>query len=363
LLLTGGMRSLTWSLIVVATACGGNTNADVDAPAESDAADPDAATPDGPPATVLPTGTVTGITDLGVCPQNAPAGARCKRVTVEGCAGIEAEPITAIVAIRNSGPVGTTPKGTVVHFAGGGGQGFQGGGQGYELQGYRGVYVSWATDWEQTQSLGIKAAACRPATILKWIFDEPTLHAGSRAQAFCGEGFSGGSGQLGYALAHYGLGDFLDYVNELSGPPFARIDLGCDGDAPATSVVCGTNATMRLPRLLDSWENIPAPLQCGSTGVPADELARWKADSIAFGGAYFHPQTQVRFFACTNQPTAVTAMGALYYDVIAQASGTDPERAQFNCYSDADGCQGENLGAGNRDAVDALIAGCIPRHM
>ena len=32
------------------------------------------------------------------------------------------------------------------------------------------------------------------------------------------------------------------------------------------------------------------------------------------------------------------------------------------CVSAADGCQGEGLGSGNRDATDALIAGCVPRH-
>src|SRR5438105_1539663 len=80
--------------------------------------------------------------------------------------------------------------------------------------------------------------------------------------ALGGEGFSGGSGQLGYALASYGMGAYLDYVNELSGPPFARIDLGCDGSQPATAQVCGAADTMRLPvPTLDNWENTTS---CGS---------------------------------------------------------------------------------------------------
>jgi len=224
------------------------------------------------------------------------------------------------------------------------------------------VFIAWLSDWEQTQSSGIKAAGCRPATIIQWVFATPALHGGSRTLAFCGEGFSGGSGQLGYSLAHYGMASVLDYVNELSGPPFSRIDLGCDGDAPPIATVCGATVTMKLPQSVTTWEDIQPPLMCGSTNVPAAELARWNADSIAIGGAYGYPKTQVQFFACTFQATAVTAQGKLYFDLISQAAGGDPNRAQYHCYTQADGCEHEQLGTGNQDAAQALIANCVPRH-
>jgi len=357
------MRAFVY-LCCLATACSGGSghSPDIDAaPPGGDGSTGGDAGGDAPPSGVLPTGTVTNVTDLPNCPQGAPAGARCKQITVTGCTGLDAEPLDAVVAIRDA--AAATVKGTVVHFSGGGGEGFQGGGSTvYEQAGYRGVYVAWTGDWEQTQALGVLAGGCRPATVLRWAFDEPTLHAGSRTTAFCGEGFSGGSGQLGYALAHYGLGDVLDYVNELSGPPFARIDLGCDGDAPATAPVCSTDATMKLPGdKLTPWENIAAPLTCGSTGVPTDELARWRNDSIAVGTVSY-PQTEVQFYSCTNNPTAVTAQGKLYFDLISAAAGGDPARASYHCYTQADGCQGEGLGTGLRDAQQALIAGCVPHH-
>jgi hypothetical protein len=326
---------------------------------------PDAATViDSPTAVDAPAmsslGTVTNVMDLSACPAGAPANATCKQITVSGCPGIETESITATIAIL-APPA--TAIGTVVHLSGGGGRGFQGAGTAnYRAAGFRNVLVAWTTDWEQTQTSGIKAAACRPSTVLKWIFDEPTLHAGSRTTAFCGEGFSGGSGQLGYALAQYGMGDYLDYVNELSGPPFGRIDLGCDGSAPATASVCGATVTMRLPpALLDPWENIKTPLTCGSTGVPAAELDRWKTDSISIGGVYAYPKTMVQFYDCTNGATAVTAMAQIYETQIEQAeAGTS--LVGYHCYSQADGCQGEALGTGAMDATTAMIAGCTPRH-
>lgn len=285
--------------------------------------------------------------------------ASCKQITVTGCPGIETEAIDATVAITMPS---ATLAGTIVHFSGGGGEGVQtSGAMQYDNAGFRQVFVAWKTDWEQTQSLGIKAAGCRPATVLQWVFSDPSLHAASRALAFCGEGFSGGSGQLGYALAHYGMADYLDYVNELSGPPFARIDLGCDGTAPATATVCGATDTMRLPTMLDSWENIKTPNSCGGTTNDPAEIARWKVDSIAVGGVYAYPDTQVHFFDCTNNATAVTAMAQIYEGEIMTAEGGGAG-VTYTCFSQTDGCTGESLGQGAPQAVSAMLSGCVPRH-
>jgi hypothetical protein len=334
--------------LLMLVACGGGSGG---APRDGDTIDGVDIQIDAAPQLL---GTVTNVADV-TCPMGAPPNATCKSVTVTGCPGIENEPIDATVAV--SVPIGTV-RGTITHFSGGGGEGFQvQGAMQYAQGGFRQVFVSWATDWEQTTSHGIKTAACRPATIMKWIFDEPTIHAASRSLGFCGEGFSGGSGQLGYALAHFGMGAYLDYVNELSGPPFARIDLGCDGNAPSTAVVCGDTVTMQLPPKVAGWENTPAPGSCGGTTNDPAEIERWKQDSISTGGTYAYPQTPVEFFDCTNNATAVTAMAQLYHDQITSTK-------QYHCYKQADGCMGEGLGsAGFRDAAMAMIAGCIPRHM
>jgi hypothetical protein len=317
--------------------------------------DPLAATAPAPLATNL--GMVTNVHGVS-CPAGAPQGSTCTQITVTGCPLIETAAIDATIALLAP----TAPlTGTVVHFKGGGGEGFQlSGTTEYAAAGLRQVFVSWASDWEATPDQGIKTAGCRPSTVLAWVFQQ--IHGSSRALAFCGEGFSGGSGQLGYALAHYGMAGVLDYVNELSGPPFARIDLGCDGDAPPTATVCGATVTTQLPGSLNVWENIQPPLSCGATNVPATEKARWRSDSIAVGGVYNYPRTRVEFFDCTNRSTAVTAMAQIYFNTVLQASGGDTSRVAFHCYSQADGCQGEALGTGSQDAIDAMVAGCKPRH-
>jgi hypothetical protein len=342
------------ALLAVLAACG-SSNPQTSSP-DAPTASPDGGSADA--ATDAPSGT-TGLGAVGnvtttACPNNTPAGATCRQVTVSGCPGIETESITATVAFL---PVSGSPAGTIVHFSGGGGTNFEEiNAPSYAAAGFQQVFVAWGAQWEQTTSAGVKTAACRPATILQWVFDEPTLHNGSRTIGFCGQGFSGGSGQLGYALAQFGLGGILDYVNELSGPPFARIDLGCDGSAPATSMVCGVADTMHLPPQLDSWENTSS---CGMASPPAADVSRWMADSIAVGGDYSYPNTRVEFFDCTNQATAVTAMAQIYHDEIA-AAGTS---TAYHCYAAADGCSGEQLGnTGNQDAAAAMIAGCVARH-
>src|SRR5689334_14456654 len=79
---------------------------------------------------VLALGTVTNVVNLAACPSGAPSGATCKRVTVGGCPGIETETLDATVAFW---PAPATLKGTVVHFSGSGGTGYQiGGAQQYQ---------------------------------------------------------------------------------------------------------------------------------------------------------------------------------------------------------------------------------------
>jgi hypothetical protein len=341
------------AMLVVLVACSAPS---APPPAVDAGPDPIPDAPVGPPPVGLGLGTVTGIADMPACPGGGPQGARCQHVQVVDCPGIETEALDATVAILEpQGPA----RGTILHFKGGGGTEWETIGTAeYQAEGFRQVYVLWASDWEQTLASGIKTAACRPATVIRWAFDN--AHGASRDAGFCAQGKSGGAGQVAYALAHFGQGDVLDYVNEISGPPFSRIDLGCDGDAPRTEEVCGVDVTTRLPDKVGPWENMPPPLTCGSTGVPPEELERWRGDSIISDGAvYTYPDTRVEFWDCTNTGSAVTAMSHMLFDEMERA---DPARVAYHCYSEADGCQGEGLGTGTAVAIQAMIDGCIANH-
>ena len=175
------------------------------------------------------------------CDATLPSRATCTTLVVR-CPGIEDLQATAAVTEPSA-----SLKGTLFAHSGGGGTSYYTQNiASYLGAGLRVVQVKWASSWEQTQpsTTGLLASACRPATVLKWTFDNP--HGQSRALAFCGVGHSGGSGVLAYALAHYGMGDYLDYA-ALTRPAFRphRLRLrSADLFRPATGAV--SRASRRL---------------------------------------------------------------------------------------------------------------------
>jgi hypothetical protein len=71
---------------------------------------------------------------------------------------------------------------------------------------YEIVQIAWPSEWEQTSdTLGMMAAACRPAGFLNYVLNTPWLNArsGNSKAGLCAQGASAGSGALGYSLAWY----------------------------------------------------------------------------------------------------------------------------------------------------------------
>ena len=90
----------------------------------------------------------------------------------------------------------------------------------------------------QTGPGGIRAVACRYATLAQWIY---TNIQANTAVPFCATGNSAGGEQIGQALAHYGLGSIFAMVEPTSGPPFARQDWACDCLQPSAVNPCGVS--------------------------------------------------------------------------------------------------------------------------
>ena len=190
--------------------------------------------------------------------------------------------------------------------------------------------------WETTPADNPKpilAAACRPATALRYFFDHQ--HGGDTTRAFGIFGHSGGSAAASYSLAHFGAGEFVDYAQVSAGPVFGRIDLGCENSTPfkrlpsqcAGQPAAGKSTTYGAQRgaAMDSWTGEPSGTCCGSTPPSSAALARLKAGSVVSPGAvYVWPKTFVGFWYCNgNEGSCSNGQGAYFVDQVVNATQHD----------------------------------------
>ena len=159
----------------------------------------------------------------------------CKRTFGDRCLQIAVTCPRINDAAAKLRVTGTGSSGTVVLTTGRRGTGwYRAGGQSTEgrditnvmmdallAEGYRLIEVAWEEPgiWEGPG--GSISLACRSATIFNWIY-----------RNFHGEGFfaaqgnSGGSSQVAFSLAYYGLHEVLDLANLSGGPPPCPISIG-----------------------------------------------------------------------------------------------------------------------------------------
>jgi hypothetical protein len=322
---------------------------------------------------------------------------RCVTMTVS-CAGMA--DMTATVAL-SAAPPGVTSKGLVVTQDGYEGTQFFAPtlpaawyGDGFDI-----AAVAWTTPWECPRGSpssspttcnvdstpiasrsGLLDVACRPATVFAWIHDAAQLPGGAplspKGTAFCGFGYSSGSGALWYALLHYGLSVDFDYVGMSASTPYARVDVGCD-PASATKMIAtpcsnlasdpmvpqqyDANDTMHAA-LIDQWSSTSS---CDGTPSP-DELAYWKRNSIVSTGATYDIPTPVTTYDCIDPANVddIPGMNALLF---AQLRVVDPTGARFKSTCTLDGtngtCSGElalDGGALQLSAIDDMEKGCLP---
>ena len=70
--------------------------------------------------------------------------------------------------------------------------------------------MNGGVDWQLTNidtpafPYNVRTAACRPATLLHWIWRDSGYYT---VGGMCAHGFSAGAGEVAYALAWYGAGD------------------------------------------------------------------------------------------------------------------------------------------------------------
>lgn len=303
----------------------------------------------------LPTGTVKFL-GSATCLSGAPAGATCRSIQVS-CSGIPDLNATLGTTLPSG-----TPKGTILLVSGHGGTTFfdSGFANTYLTDGYRVVQLAWASDWEDTGGVGLKSAACRPATVFKSVFT--TVHKGSRTAGFCGQGTSGGGAALAYSLVHYGIADYFDYVVIAAGPGVSRMDYGCD-----KPLYTGPKLNL-CPLLTDApftytdgskFNNWEGTTTCATRNPPQADIDKWAGDSLVSSGAtYSYPKTSMSWFFCVTKPNNSTGQGKFLIDQVLPRTPAD-----VNCYSGI--CTGEAVwqDAGAFDTTHSeMLSKCVPNH-
>ncbi len=137
--------------------------------------------------------------------------------------------------------------------------------------GYKLVEIAWVEPGVWEEPGGTISLACRSATAFDWVHEN--VHQGGLLVA---QGNSGGSAQIAFSLAYYGLDESLDLANLSGGPP----------PCP-TSIEGSINFQQQQQCLVgaEGWDESKEPMLSGDPRL-------------------HYPNTIVRFFLGENEPTA-----------------------------------------------------------
>jgi len=314
--------------------------------------------PDGLSSSLLQTGTVS-VLGYVACPPGAAKAATCRSIRVS-CAGLTDLDATLAVAVP-----GGNPSGTIVMLDGGSGTAFLNSGfpDIYVADRFQVVQLAWHSNWADAGGAGVKSAACRPATVLQFVYN--VVQGGSPATGFCGQGISGGGAAFAYSLTHYGMSNLLDYVAIAAGPGVARMDYGCD---PALYTGPPRNLCPLLPSapfayrngtLVNTWEKTTA---CATPNPAPSDIQRWTADSIVSAGAnYTYPNTALSWFFCVTPQSLNESTGqGTFFIEQAIPKNSPPD---VNCYSGK--CQAEAVWtdpSAFNITLSEMLAQCKPNH-
>lgn len=177
---------------------------------------------------------------------------------------------------------------------------------------------------------GVRLASCRYATAAKWVHDNEL----KGDAPLCATGSSAGGEIIAQGLTHYGLDKYLTFAEITSGPPFNRLDEGCDDTLPATVEYCsGANVTMGIA-LDNAIKYIdpayPGPWCSSSIQTHSDQYAQqFLNDSVTSPDAVLsYPNTKVRFLFGGKDTSSAIRQGLAYQSEISQ-------RTTYACVNDA----------------------------
>ncbi len=352
-------------------------------------------------AQTLKTGSVTAFNPTTPCPTDKdgqlPYGAaNCYIATVDNCPAHgfgTIPPINAYVAI--SKPNSWNGSTIFLHSGSDGEDYFNAGVQGktyaqyYFDSGFQVVQIAWtapsgqsgvmAGDWHDNYLdppvKALKFEACRPATLLNYIYQNYQLPS---TGAMCAQGHSAGSAAVAYALAWYGASSYLTSVVLTSGPVYSNVRTGCaydptkPFDTPIT--VCPTGqfgCNVGTGSGFGPWSDVPEYLGAASavaqyTNDPPDNCNNYTGSNVATtavdnqdwlgmsitssGASYSYPNTALYAFLCAPNASQnnSAAQGQLFYVNFTSASQTSAYQVyRVNACPDAESIWGGTTPDGN----------------
>jgi hypothetical protein len=218
---------------------------------------------------------------------------------------------------------------------------------------------------------GVRRLACRYATVADWVYKN--IHNSNTTAPYCGTGNSGGSGALAYALRPYGLNSEFSMVELSSGPPMARIDLGClstcPGQNPVATTCTGQPATISMCYStgdagvidtaygVDASGNATNPVCTNSLhGMPgADTANLLLSDSLVDGATvtFAFPHTYVHVLFGGQDNSEAVAQGLTWGAALTNSSSLKSQA----CVNDAPHAIADVLDGAQTIASD-IIANC-----
>lgn len=318
-------------------------------------------------------GTVSSSTPLTSCPNRgfvSGVGMTCYTAVLTGCPGNDDLAFDYGVA-PPSGP----PRGTIVFFAGDGGEHAADGPDqtallsNYVSAGYQLVQIAWGsgqgmqdgTDWEYTNVNGgtnpssILNAACRPASFLNWVRNGSGAGVGkgiwgNYGGGMCAQGHSAGSGALAYALAWYNAGaatatngqGYLDKAVFTAGPVFSDIKKGCEVPNNQYTLMCESPGQVGCrgwpaqdppgafleyatgyKNFVNSWSGNNTAYACANNNHATTYDNSWFQMSILYNlgtqqPSFNYPMTTISAWLCASTAPGVTvnnagSQGQLYW--------------------------------------------------
>ncbi len=183
------------------------------------------------------------------------------------------------------------------------------------------VEIQWDDNWMTAQpgeETGLRALACRPATVLAWLHEKELAGLERREGSGLGMvwlGSSSGSLAAAYALAFYGADQYLDAAHLAGGPPLTDMIGGCQATIDDRYRLSDFGI-----RTIDRSYGYAGGGPCDASD--ASWAARFLEDSLmAPDAARNFRQTDIHLYWGDEDPTSAPAHAQLWSDHLV-AAGT-----------------------------------------